>query len=234
MDGIIGEDLEAVLSQMFETAQRLSENQRRLNQAVELLEGYREEHPENEIKLLVDYDNHVNELRSLKFVTPDFSLAERANFKIDEQGYGSIAVGGHVTYTLDLTAGNIVDDDGNSYPIFCEDKTTFTTNVLREVGYTISGCDCGPKTHTYACPHEFSRGYSEGLGLELTIKRFKGLGLNEELMTEVEGHVQTVYEKSDEELYARIGELSNASIKRLNEMLMEGDTWVGEAPGPGN
>jgi hypothetical protein len=234
MDNVIGDDLEAVLSKMYQKAQQVSEDQRRLNQAVELLEEHREEHPENDVKLSVDYDSSFNRLRSLKFVTSDFSLAESADFDISEVGYGLGAIAGQVSYTLQLLAGKIVDPEGNSFPIYCEDEQKFATNVLREVGYTISGCNCGPRSHTYACSHESSTGYSQGLGLDITLERFRALGLSEELMKEVEGHVQTAYEKTDKELYARIRELSDGSTKRLNKMLIEGGTWVGETPGPGD
>jgi hypothetical protein len=233
MDNVIGENLEAVLSQMFETARRLSENQRRLNQAVELLEEHREEHPESDVQLFINYNAFANQLTSLKFVTSDFSSAESANLEIHESGSGLDTIEGHVTYTLTLTAGNIVDPEGNSFPIYCEDQKKFATNVLREVGYTTSSCNCSPRQSTYGCPHAFSDNYSGGLGLELTLERFKELGLNGKLMEEVEAHIKTAYGRSDEELYARIGELRDKNFASFNEMLREGDIGS-EVFGPGS
>jgi hypothetical protein len=53
------------------------------------------------------------------------------------------------------------------------------------------------------------------------------LGLSEELMAKVEEHVKTAYEKTDKELYARIGELKSKYLDRINEMLREEDDLIG-------
>jgi hypothetical protein len=215
-------DLDFILSGIDKKTRQLSDNKKKLLNHVKLLNQYNSQQlPENDVKLFVEYDSRTDLLNSLKFVTSEFLLAESADFKMHESGSGIEAIEGHVVYTLDLIAGNIVNEEGNSFPIYCEDKDQFQTNVLRDVGYVTSSCNCGPRQSTYGCPHVFSNDYSGGLGMELTIKKFGELGLNEKLMEEVETHIRTAYEKTDEELYARIGELRDQSVKMLNEMIAE-------------
>ena len=217
-------DLEQILSQIGMKEKQLSKNRTKLISSVKLLNQYKEEHPEiaDKIQLVVEYNSGSHSLNMLKFVTSDFSLVESADLKMDEHGSGLFGeIKGHVSYTLDLIAGNVVDEEGNSFPIYCEDKDKLLNNELRNVGYTNSRCNCGPKQSSYGCPHVFSNGYSGGRGMELTIKQFEELGLSEEVMAEVETHIRTAYEKSDQELYVRIGELRNKSMERVNKMLAE-------------
>jgi len=224
MVNINDENLEITLSRIGEKELQLTRDKTRLISSVELLNQYKDKHPKtaDKVELVVEYDFHGHRLNVLKFITPDFSLAESADLKMDEHGSGLFGeTQGHVSYTLDLIAGNVVDEEGNSFPIYCEDKDKLLNNELRNVGYTNSRCNCGPKQSSYGCPHVFSNGYSGGRGMELTIKQFEELGLSEEVMAEVETHIRTAYEKSDQELYVRIGELRNKSMERVNKMLAE-------------
>jgi hypothetical protein len=223
------ENLEIILSRIGEKELQLSENRTKLISSIELLNQYKDEHPEtaDKVELVVEYDFHGHRLNVLKFVTSDFSLAESVNFDMHESGSGIEAIEGHVVYTLDLIAGKLVDKEENCFPIYCEDKEKLLNNKLREVGYTTSNCNCGPRQSAWGCPHIFSNGYSRGKGEEETIARFSKLGLSEELMAKVEEHVKTAYEKTDKELYARIGELKSKYLDRINEMLREEDDLIG-------